>query len=241
MAPVAHALAGSFRVIEPMQRGSGQEPLTVARHVEDLHHLLERATGEAGAALVGHSWGAMLALAHAAAHPDRAKAIVLIGCGTFDPVARRRMHAIRDERMDGGLKQHVERLRNEIADPDERLRALGNLLLSPYSHDPVAGDLGAGDCDARASRESWDDMVRLQEEGVYPAAFAAIGAPVLMLHGSVDPHPGGMIRASLAPHLPGMEYEELASCGHYPWLERAARDLFFASLIDWLGRHLPDR
>ena len=41
MAPVARGLADSFRVLEPFQRGSGGEPLTVARHVADLHELAE--------------------------------------------------------------------------------------------------------------------------------------------------------------------------------------------------------
>jgi hypothetical protein len=36
-------------------------------------------------------------------------------------------------------------------------------------------------------------MIRLQDHGVYPAAFSAIRSPVLMLHGAVDPHPGRMI------------------------------------------------
>ena len=78
--------------------------------------------------------------------------------------------------------------------------------------------------------------MRLQEESVYPAAFAAIDAPVLMLHGTVDPHPGRMIRASLEPHLPQLEYHEWERCGHYPWLEKAAREEFFAVLREWLTR-----
>jgi pimeloyl-ACP methyl ester carboxylesterase len=81
-------------------------------------------------------------------------------------------------------------------------------------------------------------MLRLQEEGVYPAAFAAIETPVLMLHGAADPHPGEMIRASLEPFLPQLEYHEWAPCGHYPWLERAVRDEFFAVMGDWLGRRM---
>lgn len=77
--------------------------------------------------------------------------------------------------------------------------------------------------------------MRLQEEGVYPAAFAAIDAPVLMLHGAADPHPGRMIRASLEPHLSQLEYREWERCGHYPWLEKAVRDEFFAVLRGWLA------
>ena len=39
MAPVARVLADSCRVLEPFQRPSGGEPLSVARHVEDLREL----------------------------------------------------------------------------------------------------------------------------------------------------------------------------------------------------------
>ena len=77
-------------------------------------------------------------------------------------------------------------------------------------------------------------MVQLQEAGVYPAAFAAIDVPVLMLHGAADPHPGQMVRAGLEPYMPQLEYREWARCGHYPWLERAVSDEFFAYLREWL-------
>lgn len=235
VAPVASGLADSFRVLEPFQRGSSGEPLTVARHVEDLHELIRRHT-EARPALVGHSWGAMLALAYAAAHPGRASSLVLIGCGTFDPAARDRLRAIREERMDEPLRRRLERLSEEFPDPDERLRAMGDLMLPLYSCEPVARGLEVESCDARAHHETWQDMLRLQEEGIYPAAFAAIDAPVLMLHGAVDPHPGRLIRTSLAPHLPQLEYHEWARCGHYPWLEKAVHDDFFAVLRRRLAR-----
>ena len=55
-----------------------------------------------------------------------------------------------------------------------------------------------------------------------------------MLHGAADPHPGLMIRASLEPYLPQLEYHEWERCGHYPWLERAVRDEFFSVLRAWL-------
>jgi pimeloyl-ACP methyl ester carboxylesterase len=81
--------------------------------------------------------------------------------------------------------------------------------------------------------------VRLQEEGVYPATFSAIKVPVLMLHGTFDPHPGRLIVASLKPYLPQIEYHEWEQCGHYPWLERAVHGDFFSVLRGWLFQHLP--
>ena len=240
MAPVARGLADSFRVLEPMQRASGGEPLTVAGHVADLHQVLTSHCGGARPALVGSSWGAMLALAYAAAHPGRAGPLVLIGCGTFDPEARDRMRAILDERMGDSLRQRLERLPEEFPDADERLRIMGELILPLYSHDLVTTDQEIEAYDARAYDETWEDMLRLQEEGVYPGVFEAIDGPVLMLHGAADPHPGPMIRASLEPYLPQLEYREWERCGHYPWLERHMRDEFFAALREWLLRQFAE-
>ena len=79
-------------------------------------------------------------------------------------------------------------------------------------------------------------MLRLQMQGVYPAAFGEIDLPVVMLHGAADPHPGKLIYESLKPHLPQLEYVEFADCGHYPWLERVAKEEFTAVLREWLGR-----
>jgi pimeloyl-ACP methyl ester carboxylesterase len=77
-------------------------------------------------------------------------------------------------------------------------------------------------------------MMRLQNEAVYPTAFEAIHVPVLMLHGSEDPHPGPMIRDNLKIYLPQLEYHEWQRCGHYPWLEKSAEENFYAVLLERL-------
>ena len=55
MTPVAKALADTFRVLEPMQLGTGGDPLIVARYVDDLHELVEGQCQGERPALVGHS------------------------------------------------------------------------------------------------------------------------------------------------------------------------------------------
>jgi pimeloyl-ACP methyl ester carboxylesterase len=77
----------------------------------------------------------------------------------------------------------------------------------------------------------------LQDYGTYPSAFAAIESPVLMMHGQYDPHPGKMIRDSLLPFIPQLEYQEYDYCGHNPWIERSAREPFFSGGYQWLERH----
>jgi pimeloyl-ACP methyl ester carboxylesterase len=239
MAVVARALAHRFRVLEPWQRCSGGEPLTVARHIADMHEMVRAHCPDQKPALVGHSWGAMLALAYAAAHPEEAGPLVLAGCGTFDPAARMRMKVIRGARMNEAVIAQMARIEQAIVDPDERLCALGRLFMILDSYDLASTETGLEACDAAANRETWDDMLHLQEVGVYPAAFSAIRTPVLMVHGADDPHPGEMIRASLAPYLPQLEYHEWARCGHYPWLERGVGAEFFTVVSEWLALHLP--
>jgi pimeloyl-ACP methyl ester carboxylesterase len=242
MAPVARGLADLFRVVEPLQCGSGVEPLTVSRHIADLHEVIQSYCGAARPALVGSSWGAMLALAYAAEHSQLVGPLVLIGCGTFDPVARSQMQATIENRMDDHLRQRLQHLAEEFADPDQRMRAYGELILPLYSYELMSNDREHDQeieaCDARAYDETWADMVRLQAQSIYPAAFSTIKTPVIMLHGAIDPHPGRMILASLKPYLPQIEYHEWERCGHYPWLERAVRDDFFSVLRRWLARHL---
>ena len=168
-------------------------------------------------------------------------ALVLVGSGTFDPAARDRMRAIIGERMDDALRGRMENLARRFADPDARMRALGALVEPLYSYDLDTPGEDSEVYDARAYDETWQDMIRLQEAGVYPAAFAAIKRPVLMLHGAHDPHPGRMIRASLERYIPQLQYREWDRCGHSPWLERFAREEFFGVLREWLSRHLRTR
>lgn len=243
-APLARGLADGFRVFEPWQRGSGGPALTVAQHVADLHQVVESPRLRAGGggvrpALVGESWGAMLALAYAAAHPNSAGPLALVGCGTFDPAARARLRALIEERTTDEMRRRIERLKADVTDPAEQFRRRYELMRPIYSHDPIEADdrdRNPEPFDQRAHTETWEDMLRLQLEGVYPSAFAAIVSPVLMLHGAYDPHPGPMIRASLAPYVRRLEYREWEHCGHHPHLERTVRAEFFAVLGEWLAR-----
>ena len=190
---LASALADPWRVLEPWQRGRA-----VATHIADLHAFVT-----APPILVGHSWGAMLALAYAAEYPVRAVACVC--SGTWELASRAAFQA-----------------------------AVG--AGKPYDVDPLPADpLDATEVDWYENHDTWHDMLRLQAAGRYPASFAAIRAPVVMIHGAEDPHPGSMIRDSLAPYLPQLAYHELPRCGHYPWRERHARDAFIQLLRGWLA------
>ncbi|MBN1856500.1 MAG: alpha/beta hydrolase [Dehalococcoidia bacterium] len=238
IAPVARELSDRFRVIEPFQRRRGNTPLTVQRHIDDLHSVVKERCRTSLPSLVGHSWGAMLALAYAAQHPGVARCIVLIGCGTFDPLARRQMEAVLAQRTNPRIEARRRRLLLDVKDGDVRLCVLCRLLEPLYTYDVLEGAVDeTEEYDKQGHDETWSDMVRLQKRGIYPASFSDISVPVLMVHGDWDPHPGLMTLRTLQTYMPQIEYVELPQCGHYPWREKAARGPFFEVLREWLGQH----
>ena len=72
VAGLARDLSEFATILEPLQRRSGQIPLTVAQHVADLAEVLPEPV-----IIVGWSWGAMLGLSFAATHPDLVRSLAL--------------------------------------------------------------------------------------------------------------------------------------------------------------------
>jgi pimeloyl-ACP methyl ester carboxylesterase len=239
--PMARGLSGKFSVYEPFQRGSGDVPLTVAVHIEDLHQFILGVTLESKPSLVGESWGAMLALAYTSIYTDSISALALVVCGTFDVESRRKMEETIDSRLDETVKRRLLSLAHEYPDLTMRIRAHHRLIEPVYSYDPIPAsdqfDLNEP-FDSRAYAETWNDMMKLQEEEYFPAAFSKIKVPVLMIHGDYDPHPGEMIYAKLKAYIPQLEYYKLTNCGHFPWQERRARKQFFMILSNWLLQNI---
>ena len=236
---LARALAEEFVVLEPLQRRSGKVPLTVARHVEDL-----AAVAPERAAVVGWSWGAMLGLSYAARDPARVSELVLVGCGTYDEAGRALYRRDLWQRLGESGRRAVEALERRLAgerDPARRdaiIAELAALHVRAQAYEPLeeAGDsLEGAAVDAAGHAQTWDDVLRLQREGIEPRAFAAITARVLMVHGDADPHPGAATRDLLRRFIPRLEYVELARCGHEPWRERHARGRFLEVVRGWVG------
>jgi len=236
---LARALADPLYVLEPWQRWSSSVPLTIDQHVTDLADVISQYTPGEKPALVGESWGAMLALVFASRHPDHVSALVLIGCGTFDQRARARLHEALEQRTTSELKARLAELEVAFPDPAERFAQAHRLSDSIYTYcRAVDADDPVEQFDLKGHLESWNDMVRLQASGAVPAEFASIHCPVLMLHGTYDPHPGAMIRDSLETYVSHLEYHELEKCGHSPRVEKHARDRFLATTRRWLEQHL---
>lgn len=233
--PLARELGRRWHVLEPFQRGSGGRPLTVAAHVQDLDDLIRDRCGTDRPILIGHSWGAMLGLAYAAAHPDTSAGLVLIGCGTFSASARKEFEARLDARLTSEDREALASIRQSEPDADHQFAARGRIMTRVYGYDIEDVPNEPTTIDAVAHEQTWADMKRLQADGTYPAAFATINVPVLMLHGEADPHPGRPTMEDLRRYIPHVQYCEFSRCGHSPWLERQAKEPFFRELSSWIS------
>jgi pimeloyl-ACP methyl ester carboxylesterase len=232
---LAEALSDGFQILEPFQRDPGDGPLTVERHVEDLATVMP-----APAAIVGWSSGAMLALSFVVARPDLVRSLTLVGCGTYDQATRSAYRRAMNERLGPEGKREYDDLRRRLhnSTPAE-YRGLRTdfvqLVQRAQSVDPIAIEEPVARTSTTASDdETWADVVRRQDEGIEPAAFAAIRAPSLMLHGDGDPHPGRATYDLLHSYIPQLELVEFPHCGHMPWRERTAREPFLDTLRKWL-------
>jgi pimeloyl-ACP methyl ester carboxylesterase len=238
-ARLARDLSSFCRVLEPLQRRSGEVPLTVARHVEDLAAALPDP-----AILVGSSWGAMLALSFAASHPHLVRSLALVGCGTYDRASRDAYRATMDERLGPVGRERRTQLRQQLSEAtnvhhrDLILSQIGGLEEHAQAFDLIE-TAGHDEIDAAGHSETWNDVLRLQDEGIEPASFSAIRCPVMMLHGDTDPHPGRTTYEILGQFVPQIEYREIPQCGHEPWLERWGREPFLETLREWITASEP--
>jgi pimeloyl-ACP methyl ester carboxylesterase len=208
--------------------------MTVAQHVADLDAVIDEET-----LVVGWSWGAMLALSYSVAHPDRVRGIALVGCGTYDAQSREQYQRAMHERQTADQRDEVDRLQRAMeaargAERDALFARLGTVAARIHSVDLLSEEEAEVPADAQGYEETWGDVMRLQREGIEPGSFTAIGAPIILMQGDRDPHPGPLIYSPLHEHMPQLAFYEIPSCGHAPWVERAGRGPFLDRLTSWL-------
>ncbi len=213
-------------VIRWDQRGCGRSercagPWTTGRFVADLD-AVRRHFGLERMALLGHSWGAQLALAYALAHPERVRALVYVAGTGIGPVDD--WHPAYEENFLARLGEEPERLARwrELpkADPEravlqwavefeDRARALEH---AERMADPWFGINTECNTALNAeTRRSWGTPE------LY-AACRALDVPVLIVDGARDIRPRSAVD-SLERALPRVRRVILPDAGHMLWAD----------------------
>lgn len=229
-ADVAAMLSDRLRVIRWDQRGCGRSdrrgPYSMARTVADLD-AVRRHFGLDRMALLGHSWGAQLALRYALDHPDRVSRLVYVsGVGLgwdWHPVYKRNLDARCDPAWLAEVDGRELAVRQWMADfaDSSRAREYAERMATPWFEVNY-------ECNAilRAEdRELWQESVLIPQ-------CQALPVPTLIVVGAQDIRPRWSVD-SLEKALPLATRVTLPDAGHVPWIE--APDEFRSILFDYLG------
>ncbi|MFG2132060.1 alpha/beta fold hydrolase [Streptomyces sp. NPDC048751] len=230
---VAALLADRATAIRWDQRGCGRSercagPWTSERFVADLdavrdHFGLERMT------LLGHSWGAQLALSYTLAHPERVDTLIYVSGTGIGPDAdwNPAYHA----NFRARLGEHPERLarwqeltdRPVLTEPEERERAVLQWSLEfedrerALDHAARMADPWLG-INAECNRALNAERRRAWGTPELYAVCQALDVPVLIVDGAHDIRPRSAVD-SLEQALPRGRRVILPDAGHLPWVE----------------------
>jgi len=232
MAPVARELSKTMGVLEPLQTKD-----SLKGQIDELD---EQLTDHADppVILIGSSWGAVLALFLAGRRPSLIKKLILVGSAVFDAESSSQTESNRLSRLTEENLEKYEQIRLELrlAPPDRRgdlMKEWGKLLDESDMYDPLTADLEVIDTQYHIFERVWPGFVALRDKpGFLKEEFSHIKCPVVVIHGEYDPHPIEGIRPFLEECLDDVRFYILPECGHYPWIERRAREDFFKVLKD---------
>jgi proline iminopeptidase len=241
--PIAQFLPPGYRSIAFEQRGTGRSrpkpfdlaPLTLKTVVEDLealrvHLQQERLT------LLGHSWGGMLGMAYAAAHPDRVDRLILVESGGptlefarwFGDNIEARLRPEDRERRDYWRAATTNGVDAGKA-AAESLRAIlpgyffdrkaGLAFASAFKPDQYRPDLnGRLFADLTTHYDSREGLKNLKR-------------PVLIIQAHQDPI-GDKTAEDIRALITGSKLVYIDRSGHFPWIEQP--DAFRKAIAEFL-------
>jgi proline iminopeptidase len=235
--PDMDRLAGAFRLIYYDQRGRGKSgehaqpaEVSIQSEIDDLetlraHFQLDRA------AMLGHSWGGLLAMEYALRHPERVSHLILLNTcpasyddfqrfeqqlNARDPEDTERMRAleVRPAFAEGDLETRAAYYRiyfQPSLRPSELLDRLITHLQVGWTKDSVLA--------ARTTvRRLFPQTVERPGYNLLPR-LAGLRIPTLILHGDYDFIPLSCV-THIAEAMPSARLVVLRDCGHFSYLER---------------------
>jgi proline iminopeptidase len=236
--PDMDRLSDSYRLIYYDQRGRGRsadgvkpEDVTLESEIGDLdavrqHFKLHSAT------ILGHSWGAVLALEYAIRHPDRVSRLILMNPA---PASKDDFMLLRKDRLEKRadalekMKAIAATAAYEEGDPDavaayyrihfsaalERPEHLDRLMATMRASFTKEGILKARAVEDRLMDDTW--LAKERDYDLLPK-LRSLNIPALVIYGDHEFIPEECA-AHIARAIPDARYVTLKQCGHFSYLE----------------------
>jgi proline iminopeptidase len=247
LAPLAHGRT----VIFYDARGAGRSQLLadpaqmgIQQHVADVEAVRQH-FGIGKLAIIGHSWGAMVAPMYAAHYPGNVDRLVMVTPGPVQAHYDAQFEAERIARTPGTVLQRQFELFGELAggqspNPVAACTELLTIWFPAYFHDATRmANLKGAWCDvppAAASALPFTMMVGRASLGAdfdLRPMLRTVQAPALVIHGAADPIPFASSQA-YADEMPDGRLSVIQQAGHFPWMEQPAA--FFTQVNNFLRR-----
>ncbi|MEF8799079.1 MAG: alpha/beta hydrolase [Candidatus Bipolaricaulota bacterium] len=231
MGSVARRLSPERGVLEPFQTAG-----SIEEQVDELMVILGD-HGNPPLTLIGYSWGAWLSIIFSAIYPATVGRIILVGSPPFKEKYATGIKETRLKRLDDEDRQEAERLMKELSqagkeNKEEALTRLAELTRKADSFDPLPSfdDLSEVEIQPEVHRQVWDEAEKVRESGELLELVELVQCSVVAIHGDYDSHPAEGVKEPLSKAAEEFKFILLKDCGHTPWIERKAKDKFYAIL-----------
>jgi len=229
LAPLARGLADlGHGVLEPMQT-----ELSVAGQVDELAGVIARNCQEP-IVLIGWSWGAWLSALMTAGYPGLVEKLILIGSGPLDAEYAETIMPTRLSRLTEEEQAELQALSADLANSD-KVRRMIALIDKADNFAPDERDQPDIVFDKAIFDAVWAEAASLRQSGELKEIMSTISCPVTALHGDHDPHPAEGVAIPLSAILPEADFVLLHQCGHKPWREKYACNVFYETLEVAIG------
>ena len=214
------------KVVQYQQRGSRQTDgvIRISDHIDDLRAIVQHYASNCLPILVGHSWGAMLALLFAHSYPEFIEKIILIGCGplnteqgdAFQRELARRFGGKRDYFDQLWLK--MERGIEDVSIAIEANRYINEIVEYYQNETESATDLQPMHWDFKAAYHSMMESDQLTASNEYERLLSQIRTKVSVIHGTDDLISPESMCGLFKSSLPISQTYTIEKGGHFPWV-----------------------
>ena len=208
-------LSDRFHVVAVDSYGAGKSPewpsdreITLADEVELIEPLL--ASAPEGVHLVGHSYGAAIALKAALMHPTRVRSLALYEPTIFALVDRDTPRPNATEGIQQAVRDAAACLDRD--DPEGAARAFIDFWMGEGSFDRTPVERRGPIVEACRNVRRW--AFALMNEPATLEEFRGLAVPVLYMVGERSPESSRSVARRLAAVLPDVRSVELAGLGH---------------------------
>lgn len=207
-----------------------QSKYSIAELIEELNSQIRENCCDR-VSLIGHSWGAWLAVLVAQKYPELIRQIILVGSGPLEDkyvseIGIRRSRNLSEE--DNALFQRL--IHREATDEDmEKIPMLFDRADNYCIEDRERHS--ADRSDSKMHNRIWSEAAKLRTNGELLEAFKHIKSRIYLIQGELDPHPAKGVTIPLRENNVTCQAYIIEKCGHNPFMEKYAKENFYQLLL----------